>query len=362
MFYVAPLFLVALLAWIERGLPRPGAPAAAAVLVAVALPGVLPYTQLINLNAVSDTLAILPIWSLQPHPFGLTQIQAVVVVVSILAGLLLLVVPRRFGLVLPALVLAYFAVSQKPVAGKHRTASLGALFAGITNPHRDWIDRAVGRDADVVAIWSGNTDRYALWENEIFSRSVGTIYDLGSRFSGGLAETPVSADRRTGVLRSSGAALRARYVLTDGSVSLAGRVVARDAHKGMLLYRALEPLRQTSRVEGLYPQDTWSGATASYTRLGCRGGTLTVLLQSDPALFTKPQLVVARVLRREVASVFVPPSVARTIRIPMHPSGGTCVARFTVSPTAVPAVVTQGQNPDPRVLGIHFTRFSFAAS
>ncbi len=359
MFYVAPLFLIALLAWIERGLPRQGAPAAAAVLVAAALPGVLPYPQLINLNAVSDTLAILPVWSLQPHPFGLTQVQAVVAVVSILAGILLLVVPRRFALVLPALVLAYFAVSQKPVAGKHRAASLGALFAGITNPHRDWIDRAVGRDAAVAAVWSGNTDRYAIWENEIFSRSVGTIYDLGQRFSGGLAETPVVADRDTGILRAAGRPIRARYVLTDGSVSLAGRVVARDAHKGMLLYRASGPLRQTSRVEGLYPQDTWSGPTASYTRLGCRGGKLAVLLESDPALFRKPQIVSARVLGREVASVRVPPGVPVILRIRLRPSRGTCAAHFAVSPTAIPAVVTKGQNPDPRVLGIHFTRFSF---
>jgi hypothetical protein len=30
-----------------------------------------------------------------------------------------------------------------------------------------------------------------------------------------------------------------------------------------------------------------------------------------------------------------------------------------VSPIAVPKVVTKGQNPDPRELGIHFTRFTY---
>jgi hypothetical protein len=38
-----------------------------------------------------------------------------------------------------------------------------------------------------------------------------------------------------------------------------------------------------------------------------------------------------------------------------------CAAAFTVRPTAVPAVVTKGRNPDDRVLGIHFTRFTYAA-
>src|SRR5437867_13457329 len=65
LFYVAPLFLIALLAWIERGLPRPTRAAAAATVVAAALPGALPYHRLIDVSAESDTLALLPLWWLQ---------------------------------------------------------------------------------------------------------------------------------------------------------------------------------------------------------------------------------------------------------------------------------------------------------
>src|SRR5205085_8716567 len=168
-------------------------------------------------------------------------------------------------LLMPLLVLVYFAVSQKPIEGKHRAAAIGALFAGITNPHPDWIDRTVGRDADVVAIWSGNTDRYAIWENEIFNRSVGTIYRTGPAFAGGLPEPPLTVSPRTGLLLDAGGPIRAPYALTDGSVELDGRVLARDPRKGMLLYRVHGPLRQLSRVEGLYPQDTWSGKKVTYT-------------------------------------------------------------------------------------------------
>ena len=92
-------------------------------------------------------------------------------------------------------------------------------------------------------LWSGNTERYTIWENEFFNRSVGTIYDLAPRFSGGLAETPVTVDRRTGTLLDDGREIRHRYVLTDGSVSLEGTVVARDYVKGMLLNRVPGPLR-----------------------------------------------------------------------------------------------------------------------
>jgi hypothetical protein len=358
-FYIAPLFLIALLVWAVRGAPRPGAVTGVTALVAGALPGVIPYEHLISLNAVSDTIGLLPIWSLHSALFPIEQVALVVTLACILAAGAFVVVPARYALVLPALVLVYFAVAQKPIEGKHRAASVGALFAGITNPHRDWIDRAVGRNAQVAAIWSGNTDRYAIWENEIFNRSVGKVYDLGSTLSGDLPETPLTVDRKTGLMSANGSPVRSRYLLADSSVSLDGRVVAQDTRKGIFLYRLSGPLRQTSYVTGLYPQDTWSGPTAEYTRLDCRGGSVTVKLQSDPGLFTKPTTVVATVLGRQVARVKVAPTATRLLVVPLERHKGTCVATFNVSPTAVPATVTKGENPDPRELGAHFTRFTY---
>ena len=358
-FYVAPLFLIALLVWVDRGVPHPGAITGIAALAAGALPGVLPYEHLINLNAVSDTIGLLPIWSLHSALFPIEQVALVVTLSCIAAAAVFVAVPRRYALVLPVLVLVYFAVSEKPIEGKHRAASIGALFAGITNPHRDWIDRAVGSDAQVAAIWSGNTDRYAIWENEIFNRSVGKVYDLGATLSGDLPETPLTVDRKTGVMSADGKPVRSRYVLADSSVSLGGTVVAQDTRKGMFLYRLSGPLRQTSYVTGLYPQDTWSGPTAEYTRLDCKGGSVTVQLQSDPGLFTKPTTVAATVLGREVAKVKLAPTATRLLTVPLERHEGTCVATFSVSPTAVPATVTEGENPDPRELGAHFTRFTY---
>ena len=43
------------------------------------------------------------------------------------------------------------------------------------------------------------------------------------------------------------------------------------------------------------------------------------------------------------------------LRVPLESDGGTCVVRFDGRPHAVPTVVTDGENPDPRVLGMHFT-------
>ena len=54
--------------------------------------------------------------------------------------------------------------------GSTGQASILDLFQGITAAHPDWVDRAVGRDAHVALIWSGNTDKYSVWENEFFNR------------------------------------------------------------------------------------------------------------------------------------------------------------------------------------------------
>jgi Dolichyl-phosphate-mannose-protein mannosyltransferase len=357
-FYVVPLFLVALLVWIDRGAPRPTTAVAAAVLAAGALPGVLPYQRLITTNAVSDTLTILPIWSLQSSLFPIEQTALVVVLAGMCAAALFVFVPARYALVLPALILGYFAVQQKPIEGKHKTASVGALFAGITLP-RDWIDQRVGHDATVTTIWSGNTSAYAIWENEIFNRSLRRFYFLHSQLAGDLPEQKVKVDPETGVMSSRGSPVRSRYALTDSSVELDGKQLDQDPRTGMTLYETNGPLRQVSQVTGLYPEDTWSGRYASYTRLGCHGGMLRVGLQSDPGLFTKPQTVFARIGGKEAARVQVPAGGAADLVVPLPRGERVCNVDFEVTPTAVPVELTKGFNPDTRELGIHFTRFIY---
>jgi Dolichyl-phosphate-mannose-protein mannosyltransferase len=360
MFYVAPLFLTALMLWVERGCPRPRLVAYSAAGIAVAAVTVLPYTKLIGLPAVSDTTALVALWSIAPSFGGIGNLHWVVLVASLGAVLLFLFVPVRYALVVPLLVFVYFGISQKQVEGKYRQASILDLFQGITAADPDWVDRAVGHDADVSLIWSGNTDKYSVWENEFFNRSVRRFYYTGSPLQGDLPEQPLTTDPETGLMRGpDGEVVDADYVLTDGTVDVGGRVVAQDARKGIVLRRVFGPLRQVSQVDGLYPQDTWSGREVTYRRHDCSGGSVVVTLQSDPSLFTKPTTVVASVGGREVARAQVAPTATKLLSVPLEQQGQSCVVRFAVSPTAVPKVVTKGQNPDPRELGVHFTRFTY---
>jgi hypothetical protein len=354
MFYVAPLFLIALLLWIERGLPRPPILSAAAAWAAAVLPALLPFASLIGVSAVSDTFGLLPWWTVHEWGVPLDRLWIVVLAAGALVTAFMLVVTQPWGLALPAFVLAFFAASVQPVEERIRGASIGSLFQGITRPDRNWIDRAVGADSTVAAVYSGRLDHLTVLENEFFSRAVGPVYTLDAAMPGGLEQTPLTPERRGGLLLDPGGnPVRAPYALVDDSVPLAGRTVARDERKGLAVLRVGGPLRMASSVTGIYA-DGWSGRTATYTRYRCRGGELSVLVESDPNLFRRPQEVIARV-NGQILAVGRVPRVGRGLfSVPLRPGPvGRCVVRFTITPTAVPG------GRDRRRLGTHFLRFTY---
>jgi hypothetical protein len=361
MFYVAPLFFIALLAWIDRGMPRPARAAAAAAVVAAALPGALPYHELIGTSAEADTLALMPLWWLQEAVVSPTTIGVVVVVAAAALAVVFLTLSPRYALVLPALVFLWFAFATERIERFDHgfpKASVGALFQGMTTSRRDWIDAAVGRDASVAFVYSGKDPTLQplpLWENEFFNRSVGPVYYLRQPSMGGLPETHVSPGADGVLVLPNDTPVRSRYVLTDKSVPLAGKVIGIDEVRGIVLRRTPDGLVAiASRVSGMYP-DGWSGRKVTYTRLRCRGGSVTAVVASDDKLFTRPQTVSAA--GRSVT--FDPGNVGRLV-VPLQSRDGVCRVTFTVSPTAVPALAVPGST-DTRRLGARFIEFAYRA-
>jgi hypothetical protein len=355
LFYLVPLALIALLVWIDHGLPRPALPAGVAAVVAAALPGVIPYERLVGVPSQSDTLMLLPLWRVHERwAVALDDLAAVTVVLAVAAAIVFLVLPRRLALVLPLGILAFYAAVARPISARMEYAALGALAEGMNQPHRDWVDRAVAGRGETVALWTGNTSRFSIWQNEFFSRSVGRVYYVNQPMGGGLPHTKATVGR-DGVLRDpSGLAVNAAFVLTDGSLAPVGRVVAEDPGRGLLLYRPEGSVRAASRVTGLHPNDTWSGPTVTYTRINCRGGTLTVMLQSDPNLYREPSLVRASAGGGVVRRASIPPDGrAHPFRVPLTAVAGRCSVRFDVSPAVVPG------HGDLRRLGLHFNSFRY---
>ena len=364
LFYLAPLLCIALLAWVERGAPRPRVVAPVAALASGLLVVAIPFDRFLTTSAITDTLMLLPFWSLQDR-IGEDWIglAALGLAAALVAAFLL--VPRRLALALPLVVLGLWVLAIRPIWwGTHgfERFSEGSLFQGIRAPERDWVDRALPDTATAAFLWTGLTDRLTVNQNEFFSRGVGPVYYVNQPTPGGLPETRVRVDPDSGdVTLPGGRPVRDEYVLADSSFEPDGEPLARDRGWGITLWRVTPPLVAAVRVDGLYPNDTWSGRDVSYLRRRCAPGRLAVALSSDPSLFFEPQTVVARARGRVVGRVRLDPYGRATLRVPVEPDPGTneCRVDFTVSPTAVPAEVIGGENRDDRVLGAHFNRFVY---
>jgi hypothetical protein len=355
LFYVAPLAFVPLVGLAAEGVVtrRRGVVLLAAG-IAGALPVFVPFSRFITTSAVADTFALLPWWWVQDHWIHLGEVRWAALAVSLAAAATFVLLPRRYALVLPALVGVYFVLTTAVVEnGRHgiHQASLGKLWAGIRADHPNWIDRAVGPNASVAILRSGLTADETVWENEFFNRSVGKVYSYAvERVPDPLPGTQL--ERRGDELLADGKQLTASYVLADGSVDLLGTAIAQDPGLGTTLYRVDGPLIDPVHIRGLYP-DTWSGPRVVYRRTHCRGGRLSVTLGSDPSLYTRPQTVVARVDGRVVGRASIEPAGSAGLRVPLRAENGTCTVRFDVARTKVPGL------GDRRALGAHFLSFAY---
>src|SRR6185503_18298481 len=334
------------------------APLLVAAVVAIGLVVVFPYVRFIGEPAKSDTFGLLPLWTANAHLLA-GSYRATVLAVALGLVALLAFVPARQAIVVPIVLLGVFVVLSRPVwSGPHGVlrSGEGALFQGIRGVPRDWIDERVAVGDEVAVLWTGRADRFTVNQNEFFNRRVGRVYYTSQPTPGGIGETPVRIDADGVVRTPTGGTVNAPYALLDGSVTPDGRVVARD-DLGTTLWRLRGPLSSLTRVSGLYPNDTWSGARVRWKRLRCMGGRLLVGLHSDPTLFAgRLTRVTASVRGKPVASIAVAPEGTATLRVPLEAEGGRCVVRFTVSPTRVPAEVIPG-NTDDRELGAHFDSF-----
>lgn len=363
LFYVAPLFLIALAGIAENSVvPRTRRALLVAALVAGVLPVTIPLARFVNTAAISDTFGLLPWWWIQDHGIHFGPLRLVLLGVALATCAVFVVLPRRHAPWLAVLIAAYFGVTTAIVqSGSHGivNASKGNLWAGIHATHRDWIDRAVGRDADVTALWNNDGVIERIWNNEFFSRSIKQVVDTGNAFSGGLPEQSLRVLPSGKVVDAAGRPFRASYVLTTQSAYIAGRTVASDPGTGMILARVDGPLFVLSKVTGTYPNDTWAGKQVTYVRRRCGGGYVSVTLQNDPALFPNGQVVTASSGGQVVATTSLSADAdPKRFVVPLTSVNGTCTALFTMRTTRVPAKVEPGST-DTRELGAHFLAFEY---
>ena len=276
MFYLEPLLLLALVAWVARGAPRPSRPTAVAVAIPAALLAAIPLERLLNISILSDTFALIPLMRVSSLVEGGSDATRVFLALGAAAAALLLVlVPQRLAGATIAAVAVFLALSAWSVAGALRVQAHAAGLETHTE-HADWIDDAVGSKADVPFVFTPDltANGNLLFQTEFWNRAVGDVYGLDSADPTANPVVPTTIDSRGRLVSTpSRRPLAPRYVVAQPALDIDGEKVATEGR--LVLYRVRPPLKIKTRLDGVY-NDGWSGSNATYTNYSGRPGTVRV--------------------------------------------------------------------------------------
>ena len=307
-----PLLAIGLCVWIARGAPR-GLPVVLPLwILLVGGAALVPLRKL----AAPDTL----VNTLTPSSLAVLssgQARAALVGIAILAGAIVVAIPRSVAWLAAALVAVGLVLAS--VDSGRRIADASAhedrVAAGTAAP--EWLDTAEVRGATLLVtgdrLWT-STARTVFW-----NRAIAEVLRLRGAPSVFPPVTPVVELGEDGLLRTAdGTTLRREVVVAPSTVVLAGEAVAErpagdSEQPGLTAWRPDGPVRVIRRVDGLLPNGDFTG-TVRITVFSCVPGTLdvTVLGKSgDP--------IRAYVDGFEVDRLETPPEESATHSIPAPP-------------------------------------------
>jgi hypothetical protein len=289
MFYLEPLLLLALVIWLDKGLPRPPRLTAAAVVAPAALLLSLPLEGLFNLSLLADTPGLIPLSRVAAHlEDGINGARVLLAIGVLAAGLFFTLVPRRWGVVLAPIGIALFLTFSSVTVLKAWAAQSRATHASQGTNDLSWIDKTIGADADAAFLLTPDfqVDPHPLWQSEFWNRSVRRVFLLDAFDPNGYPAIPTTLSR-AGRLVTAPGTRQPKYVVAAPGVNVEGRLLASTPR--MALYQVSPPLRLADRSSGI-TGDGWTGADATYTRY--RPGAKVVLVNlSRPELPAPPSRV-----------------------------------------------------------------------
>jgi hypothetical protein len=279
MLYVQPLLILALMLWIALGSRRPRTGTLVATVVPVALIITLPFETLLNGAALGDTFAFVPLIKLSTSLQGLPEVRVAVALGAMAAALLFALVPRRAASVaLPVALALFLVLSTRSVSGSAHAQSFAARHAYGIGSDPSWVDHALPAGERAAFIYSApiDADPHVLWQTEFWNRDVYTVFNYGVP-AAGFPGINLGLDPRTGRIRpESIPRIPEDYAVTDGTLDLAGDVVAESGH--LVLRRLDRPVRLAQAFDGL-AADGWMGSDAGVTGfVAPRTGRITIRL------------------------------------------------------------------------------------
>jgi hypothetical protein len=231
LFYLVPLLLTCFFAWLEAGLPRPRGAAVPVAVVLSLLPLAIPLSAIAT-SSGEDSLAFVA-WQDHGVMPGRT-VHEMVAIAALASGVFLLARQPwlMIGISLAALSIVLVVGERHAVRGTPTEAAWR---------DRGWIDRTVGPDAQVVALWTvttpgGQGSRIVnVWADEFFNRSVRDVASANGRLPDGLPVERLTS-RKDGCLQAR-FPFRPRYAVVESVDRLAAPVVAVNPWTRSVLYR-----------------------------------------------------------------------------------------------------------------------------
>ncbi|HEY6836879.1 MAG TPA: hypothetical protein VI142_10585 [Gaiellaceae bacterium] len=363
MFNVIPVLFLALVVWLARGLPRPPALTAAAVLVPVAFLFAVPFESLISSGAFhTDTFGLFPVWRLSLHfSGGLADVRILLGLGALVAGLLFACLPRRWARVaVPVAVAGFLVLSAESVFGQVTFLSSSTRLAGGLTGDPSWIDHAIGKNKRVEFLYTTDIDAnpHVLWQSEFWNRSVRRVFGVNAEvpsIADVIAPLDAASGRIVPQLPAGSPDVKPRYVVAASNVHVNGAPLA---HAGQLsLFRVRPPLRLATITSGI-TQDGWTSPSAVYTRFipAPRGAHVVVAVSRPPLNGPPPARVTVTVAPLSGGRVWQQQSWTlrngATHHFDLPVRHAPFQVRLAVTPPFVPS---QFGYADTRTLGVHAT-------
>ena len=243
LFYLVPLWLLALVVWLREGMPKPVGPLAVGVGGAVLAVGTLPFGVVGKQSWFQHFEAVATgVWGkvglVAAHvPLFSVRTAGVLFVVVIAAAVV--VGPWRRAWLYPAVV-ALVLVANLALAW--RSAFVDPATYGLSRPGtRGFVDARVGAAADVTAFVvhaecvRADTERRATLETDYFNRSVRRVVSADEGEGGSVSfSLTVLPDGR--LANRAGVGLTARYLVAPPGVVVHGRRITSGMAADLVLW------------------------------------------------------------------------------------------------------------------------------
>ncbi|HSC91626.1 MAG TPA: glycosyltransferase family 39 protein [Gaiellaceae bacterium] len=312
-----PLFLVLCL-WLDRGAPRPRLVTGAAAVGALLLVLLIPFDDWVRVASLPNAPSFTVLWREDAAEAGW--------ILPAVAAALTALLPRRLLPLLPALLLAGFAVSSVAAADHIERASR-LLRTQLVGPGRTWVDDRVGRDG-ATYVYDGEANWNAVWEHVFWNTRITSVADLPNvQVNGPMPQIRL----RIAPDGSVSPEPHARHAVVSSFFELRGERVAEAVQRGigqraLVLWRLDGPLRLGTRLTGVQANGDVFGA-GRLTVWDCRAGRpllLTLLGKSGRPI----QLLQDD---RAERTVELAPGESTFVTVPARPRtpGGVCTFDVT---------------------------------